>query len=422
MLSPLKRLIKLALVLALISTAQSTALAQMSCDRAHSGLKPFSLEWRVESKSKEIVKDSEGNADLLANSGVLTVSEQALAPKSKTALMELIRMIAATRAVKFSIKEFEGKEFGKLVLGIPLENKYSVEVTYKSDHREGQEPRYAVDQMKIITPSGKSDIARNNLQTLEGGLDPSIRIDLSDYPALSNKEIKLHIPVEISGEALTAFAGVAPKLDLLTKQELREISQTNNYLKLKTLIHYRATKAFIKEYMVKGYFKTFYKLVVGIPLIFFITAQVNTHFKPQVDSVRTMLAGDQSQWIVRSLDKAIESEKTPAPVRAQLRELLNDFEKGQKDPAITAQLQRQYPPDLNSPSKFQVNKEQFLWVETVFDKELNKEITLLFITQDNKFGQIQYSVTALDRQKFATLINYIQSRGQFMPLVAGDAR
>jgi hypothetical protein len=397
----------------------SLAQAPLKCAFVHETVAPYSLEWRVERQQTTL--DSHAVIDLMSptQNGSLTVAEQPLSPQSRTALMELIRMVSMTRAVKFSFKEFQGKEIGKLILALPLENNYSVEITYKSDYRTQSSPRYTISSMELITPSGKAEFLRKNMQNVEGGLDSDISFDLSDYPSLAKSSFKLHVPVEITGEALSAFASIAPKLELLTKQELNEISTTNNYFKLKTLVHYRAAKALIKNYLVKGPFKTFYKLVIGIPFIFFVSGQVNTHFHPQLEAMKSLFVGDQSAWVTTTLERASESDRLPSQVRTQLQQLIGDVQHGQQDKATTAELKKAYPPDLNTKSKFQISREQYLWIESVYDKDSNKERTLLFLTQDDHYGKIQYSVTVLDPHKYSLLINYVQSRGSFLPLPTG---
>jgi hypothetical protein len=405
----------LAAVFALSTVAPSYAQAAQAvrCSAVQNdpnAPKPYSLEWRVEGKKIDL-------EDLSAPGGALTFEDRPLSTDSQVAFMELIRMISATRAVQFSYKAFRGKEYGELVIGIPLANKYSLEISYKSDYREGQEETYGADSVKIVTPSGKAELARGNMRHIEtGSFHKDLQIDLTDYPAIADRNFTVSVPEVISADALGVFNKIAPKLDYLTKAELREISKTNNYLKLKALIHIRHAKARIKEFLFKGPFKTFYKLVFGLPLTYFLLVQVNTHFQPEIMAAKSMLAGDQNQWVSQTLSRSLEAEQVPVSVKNDIRKLMSAFDAGQMNQTMSSQMKREFPPDLNAPGKFQVSKDQYMWIEKVVDQTQNKEVTLLFVSQDSRAGQIQYAVTVLDSEKYKTLIAYMNSHGQFLPL------
>ncbi|MEZ0392758.1 MAG: hypothetical protein ACAH59_11115 [Pseudobdellovibrionaceae bacterium] len=407
-------------ILAVILTVTAVhfpGLAQRSCDLVHSSAQPFSLQWRVESKDKELLLDEKGNIRIDSPAGALFLSEQPLAPKSRMAVMELVRMINHTRAVKFSFKDFEGKALGSLVLGLPLEKGWSVEITYKSDFRT--HARYIPKNLVLIDPSGNSHQVRNTLLNMDGTLDTSINFDLNDFTGINFKDFKLHIPSEISGEVLTEFGKIAPRLELLTKDELRDLANSKNYFRMKTLMHYRAFKTKMGQFMNKEYFKTFLKMTMRPMIIFSVFVGAVTFFPNQVlvgkNFVQSVLSGDQKAWLNSALDKAVDSPTLPETVKNQMRDLKSDFDKTLREQSPLYPKTNEYPANLNA-EKFQVSKDQFMWIVKHFDKDQNREVTLFFITQDNKFGNIDYAVTEIDSKKYSALINYLQNKGQFLPI------
>lgn len=408
------------ILLSLTLMASLPSHAQMSCDRVHRGVNPYSLEARVDRTSVKEEASREDFIDHLATGGSIHLRDTALAPKDRDAIMELVRMIAATRSVKFSYKAFIGKEFGELVLGFPLRNKYSLEVTYKSDYRDGARV-FNADRVVLITPSGHADIAGKNIQNIEGGLIEKLSIDLSEYPGLAGNNFRVSIPSEITGTALQIFESkIANKLSLLEKDDLWNIAKSNNYTKMKALINYRSFMALMKDYHIKGVFKTYVKWV-AVPLFGGLMLwQANTHFPNQTQSARltiqNLIVGPQNAWLKSSLDQFIVAPQVPGAVKTQIRDLQLELEANAKNPAATAALNQQFPPNINFPGKFQLSKDQYMWITTEFDKTKNRDVTLLFITQDNKYGQIEYAIAEIDHQKYQPLIQFLESKGQFLPL------
>lgn len=401
-------------------TATLPAHAQMTCDRVHSNLNPYSLEARVERSAVKAEKDREDFISHVVNGGAIHLNDRALAPKDTAAVMELVRMIAATRSVKFSYKAFIGKEFGEIILGFPLKNRYSLEITYKSDYRDGVKI-FTADKVTLITPSGHADIAQKNVQTIEGGLIDKLNIDLSDYPGIADNNFRIHIPSEITGNALELFESkIAKKLDLLDKNDLWKIAQSNSYAKMKALINYRAFMAMMKDYHIKGVFKTYVKWV-AVPLFGGLMLwQANTHMPNQMHSARltiqNLITGPQTPWLRSSLDQFMMADHVPVPVKTQIKELQVEFDRNASQSQAIAALNRQFPPNLNFPGKFQLSKDQYMWVTKEFDQSKGRDVTLLFITQDNKFGQIEYAVAEIDPTKYSSLIKFLESKGQFLPL------
>jgi len=409
-------------LISLVLSASVPSYAQMSCDRVHRGLSPYSIEMRVDRTTLKEEQDRESALSHLATGGGFEINERSLSPKETAAVMELVRMIAATRAVSFSYKEF--KDHGKLILGIPLRNRYSLEITYKSDYRDNQRV-FVADQVVLITPSGHADIAQKNVQNIEGGLVEKLNIDLSDYPGLRDNNFLIHIPAEISGKTLQIFEHkIAKRLSLLTKDELVKVSAYKNYWSMRTSLWSKSVMAKIREYHIKGVFKTYVKYL-AVPVLAVATIWTgNTYFPVQTHqarlaithTVKDVLNGPQNPWLKASLDQFAMAEHLPLAVKNQIRDLQADFDKNSKAPEVTAALNKQFSPTINSSNKFQLNKDQFMWISTEFDKAKNKDVTLLFITQDNKYGQIEYAVAEIDRQKYEPLIKFLESKGQFLPL------
>lgn len=406
----------LALIFALTSFMPA-AQAGYLCSVVHSQNK-YAVEWRVEIEGRKTPLDENGNVDPYADRGVLRLSDGPLTENTQHSVMELLQLLIHTRAVRFNLKHFEGKAEGELVLGIPLINKYSIELTYESDARIPSRPRYVpTGSLHLILPSGDKVLLRKNVLDENGHFN--IKEDLTKISGLRDYDFNIRLPEQITPESLAAFKEVAPKLDLLKdKAEVEKIAKTNDYKKLRSAMNRAWMKEMVKEFFfLKGTVKTAYKVLVFWPLRIIVGGVLVWNFGPQVVDTYAMLKGPDSLWAVKAVEKAAESEVLPDAIKKQFQELGPEIEQSFENAKDQRHLLRNHRADLNKSSRIDYARDESIWIQTSFDKELNQNVTLMFIGRYDSMGQMRFAVTRLDEKKYSTLINYVQSRGNFMPLM-----
>lgn len=414
--------VKILVIVSMMLAVFQPAFA-LTCDRVHRTLNPFSPEARVERTTFVADQNQQAFTSHIESGGGFHVVERSLSPKHQRAVVELVQMVSKTRSVKFSFKDFEGKESGRLVLGIPLRSGYTLEVSYRSNYTNGERV-FTADKLILVTPTAQREVVSNHILQKEGGFINKVNFDLTDYPALNGHDFTLFIPENINGKALYIFEqSIAKKLDLFDKDQLWALTKSNNYYYMRSALFLKAFKEKVIEYHIKGVFKTYVKWIV-VPAIALVGLwQANTHYayekQQAMQFIQYQINGPEYAWVKKSVEQFIDAPHTPSAVKDQIKSLYADFEMKTQDTNVIndlAKVRQQNPPDLMQPDKFQVSKEQYMWVSTQKDQTTGQTSTLLFIIQMNKYGAAETLVLPLDRTKYATLISFLEARGQFSPL------
>lgn len=338
---------------------------------------------------------------------------------------DLVLMMAHARTLIISDKEINEK--GKLVLGLPIANGFFLELKYRSN--SSQENKFVLDHINLLSPSGKQiDVSSNPIDVYDDRKLSKDRVnfEIGTYPDGFN--ITASIPTLIKGDVLKEILQLVPKLELLPKDIIREIAKESNLKELKSKANKAHMKYFIKRYSIRGVFKTLFKIVVYEPIKLAFTAAViyiaanTTGVIGGHNTITELLMPSQTQstqWVAKSINESIQSASLPANVKKQLQTLQSDL--SSNNVADASQAKNAAAVDQNA-SKLQVSKDQYLWTTTMTDKETGKTATIIFISRDNKQGQISYAAIQVDPAKYKGLTNYIQSLGQFIAISSEDLK
>ena len=174
----------------------------------------------------------------------------------------------------------------------------------------------------------------------------------------------------------------------------------------------------------RGVFKTLFKIMVYEPIKMLFTVGVvyfavsTTGIVNSPGNITEMLfPAKNAEWVSKSLTDSIRAESLPAEVKKQLEVLQSELI---SDPSMN-QSKNNTAVDLNSP-KLQVTKDQYLWTTTIIDKDTGRASTIIFVSRDNKNGQFTYAALKVDPEKYKSLIEYIKSIGQFIPVSSEDLK
>ena len=334
---------------------------------------------------------------------------------------DLVMMMAHARSPIISDKEINQK--GKLLLGLPIGNGFVLELKYRSNSTF--EDKFVLDHINLISPSGKQiDVSANPIDVYDDRKISKDRLnfEIGTYPDGFN--INAAIPTLIKGDVLKEIQQLAPKLELLPKDVLRDLARESNLKELKSKANRAHMKYFIKRYSIRGVFKTLFKMVVYEPIKMLFTVGV-VYFAVNSSGAinhpgnitEFLFPARQTEWVSKSLNDSINAEALPTSVKSQLKSLQADLA---NDPSTISQSKNN-PPDQNAP-KLQVTKEQYLWTTNVTDPNTGLTTSLIFISRDNKQGQISYVAMKVDPEKYKQLIAYIKSIGQFIPVSSEDMK
>lgn len=336
---------------------------------------------------------------------------------------ELVGMMAYSRPPVISDKEINSK--GKIVLGLQIGNGFSLELKYRHIIHETEGNIYVLDHINMYTPSGKQlDVSSNPIDAydIRKLADGRKNYEIESYPGEHN--VTARIPTFIGGDVMREIQNLAPKLELVPKDVIRELAKESDVKALRKKANLAYMKYFIKRYSIRGIFKTLFKVVVYNPIQLVATAgiiYVATHTMNvgSVSSISELIFPKQNtEWVSPSIQDSASSQALPATVREQLTALSADLEAKQvtinKDATGTAM-------DLNA-SHMQISNNQYLWATTMTDKVTGKTVSIIFISRDNKHGQVSYAALQVDSFKYKNLINYIQSVGQFIPVTPEDLK
>lgn len=398
-------------VLISLSFLIQTASAQINCAIVHI---PESSK-RVRTTDGLIrIEDAAGTAELLAK-GQVNFDPRPLSNTTKKALVELIHLATWTRATKISENLILGKDKGELTLGFDLKDGYSLEVVYTSDFRYKDE--YQNPKVYLITKGGgsKDGISITNVN---GSFRLEKSVELESFFDIADKNFQVSLPARISGDVVTELISILPALDLFqgkAKFDLRKITENDNYTSFKFNLMKKMFLTKVRAYLDKGFYKQIPKVIY--PIFGLVTLWGAVHFFP-VESMATkdwfanQLTVKPVDWAIESMNQFSTKENLPANIKNQIEDISRDLTlyKSNAPNGITAAPKAVV--NLNLPGKFVINNQQYMWVENVFNSKTNSTDTILFITQDNRYGNITSFMGKIDTQKYSELISFLRSRGQ----------
>lgn len=398
------------IVLFFMAILPLTVSAQMMCHQLTAQLQ------------NDVVITKKDSSEVPSELNLAAKSFDAVEPrKISEQVNELVLMLSQSRSMIISDKEINQK--GRLLLGMPIGNGFSLELKYKSN--SGVEPKYVLDHVNLISPSGKQlDVSANPIDPYFDTKLSSERVnfEIGTYPDGFN--INATIPTVIKGKVLKEIQELAPKLELVPKEVIRELANESDLNLLKKKANRAYMKYFIKRYSVRGVFKTLFKLVFYEPLKLILTlgvvytaAHTFSGGKISINEAVGTHSTANVEWVSKSLNQTAAAAQMPVEVRLQISQLSGDLltKSGGATEAPGTPLNQ-------NAAKLQTSSDQYLWTTTLTDKATGRTSTVIFVSSDNKQGQVSYSAIVVDPVKYKKLIDYIKSAGQYIPVTAADLK
>lgn len=339
-------------------------------------------------------------------------------------LSEIVSMMSIVREPVVSDKEINIK--GKLKLGLRIGNGFTLEMKYRHMFHETEGPMYILEHINMFSPTGKQlDISSNPIHAYDVrklSVDRT-NFEIGTYP--DGYKIDARIPTMIKGDIMQEIQQLAPKLELVPKSILTEISKESDINILRKKANRAYMKYFIKRYFFRGLFKSAYKLFFYEPLKLTMSASIIYVAVHQLGALNQsgkisefFLPKHNVEWVKESIKESSESKALSLKVRTQLQDLASDIE---TQKVIIEPNANGKAMDQNS-TRLQVTKDQYLWTSTVSDRETGREVTLIFLSRDNKQGHVEYVALQVDPKKYKDLIEHIRSIGQMIPISAEDLK
>lgn len=353
--------------------------------------------------------------------GHLRFSEVSLSKDAQTALIEFVGMLSANRQKTFSVKDFDrggSADAGTFTLGLPLVGKYSIEATYTADFRHGEQ--YNLSNLKLVPPFGKPINISSNPLTADGKINPRIGFDLSMHPELAKYDLVANLPATVDMATLAKVEATKNQLNFVEKPEMREIAMSDGYVKLRWLMLQRFVKAKMIEYHVKGVFKRYVALVSAPVVIYLVYVLLPDG---TFSSVKEFFTNPDPFVVEKALTDLANGSNIPDPIRDQVetlrREVMTTI-----DPtgARSRELTRERTLELDASSRFDISKNQSVWIQTIQDPKTRETSSVLFLSRFNGANQIEVSAIPLDSKRYQPLISFIENRGEFMPQSREDLK
>jgi hypothetical protein len=353
--------------------------------------------------------------------GQLRFNEVALSKDPKAALLEFIAMIGANRQKTFSVTDFDRggpADTGTFTLGFPLIGKYSVEATYTGDYRLG--PQFNLSGLKLVPPFGKPIGISSNPLTVDGQVNPRVYLDLTAFPALARYDIQTAIPATIDMDALIKVESTKLQLNLIEKAEMRQIAESNGYLKLRAMMLHRYVKAKMIEYHAKGVFKRWVAWVSAPILLYVVYVMLPDGI---VASMKEMWANPDPFEAEKALNEFAAASGVPEPIRFQIA-TLRDEVMHVIDPtgAKSRELTKKQGLNMDPNSRYDVSKSQSVWIQHTFDKDQGKNVTLLYMSRFNGTNRVDITAVEVDPARYQPLIKFVESRGDFMVFTRSELK
>lgn len=339
-------------------------------------------------------------------------------------IAEIVSMMAVAREPVVSDKEINIK--GKLKLGLRIGNGFTLELKYRHQFHETEGAMYILEHINMFSPTGKQlDISSSPIHAYDVrklSLDRT-NFEIGTYP--DGFRIQAKIPTMIKGDVMREIQELSPKLELVPKEILSEIAKESNFKELQKKANRAYMKFFIKRYFFRGLFKSAYKLFFYEPLKLTLSAGIIYVAVHQMGALNQsgkisefFLPKHNIEWVKDSVKDSANAKALPINVKTQLLDLASDLEtqKITIEPNANGKAM-----DQNS-TRLQVSKDQYLWTTTVTDRETGREVTLIFLSRDNKQGHVEYVALQVDPIKYKELIGHIRSIGQLIPLTSEDLK
>ena len=373
--------------------------------------------------SKEVAVNRMQDPEALAELSLQAITFEATEPLAVAReTKEIILMMAQSRGLIISDKEVNEK--GKLQLGMPIGNGFSIELKYESHSME--EPRYVLDHMDVLSPTGKIVLSSNpiDMHDVRKLARSKTNFEIEAYGV--GLDVMAKIPTLISGGVLREIQEMSPKLELLPKDVIRQLSNEPTLALLKKKANRAYMKYYIKRYLVRGVFKTAFKIALwplkGLALagILYMSAHTFNGFgNSTIQNMMRPMQPTQSEWVYKSIQESVAGEGIPAAVKLQLTALEADL-RTDSDTAANP-VTENIALDQNAP-KLQVARDQYMWTTNITDPATGKTASIIFVSSDNRHGQVNYTAIQVDPTKYAQLISYIKATGQFIPVTAADLK
>lgn len=339
-------------------------------------------------------------------------------------LSEIVSMMSIAREPVVSDKEINVK--GKLKLGLRIGNGFMLEMKYRHLFHENEGAIYILEHINMYSPTGKQlDISSSPIHAYDIrklSVDRT-NFEIGTYP--DGHRIEARIPTMIKGDIMSEIQKLAPKLELVPKEILAEISKESDITALRKKANKAYTKYFIKRYFFRGLFKSAYKLFFYEPLKLTLSASIIYVAVHQLGALNQsgkisefFLPKHNVEWVKESIKESADSKALSLNIKTQLQDLASDIE---TQKVIIEPNANGKAMDQNS-TRMQVTKDQYLWTSTVTDRETGQEVTLIFLSRDNKQGHVEYVALQVDPIKYKVLIEHIRSIGQMIPFSAEDLK
>ncbi|MFZ3230746.1 MAG: hypothetical protein WA160_11120 [Pseudobdellovibrio sp.] len=184
-------------------------------------------------------------------SSTLVISEGLFSSNMDLAALELSRMLLQNSS--FTIEEKSSLLKNKLVLGIPIKDGYSLQVTYESDSRA--EKRFILsDKIILITPTGREIKITDSILSMNELKIENSTFDIKNFLSKGLK-VHLNIPLSIDKALLERFSKLSFYFQFFSKDELREVLKSDSIFKIQMLFRLRRAKVVFKNVLIKEPFK-----------------------------------------------------------------------------------------------------------------------------------------------------------------------
>lgn len=333
----------------------------------------------------------------------LFIEASSFSKDTNQAAIELIRLLVQNSVYKLEDKNVLTKN--KLLLGVPIQNGYFLELTYES--KSNTHPRFILqDKIELITPSGKAFKLTENLIHPDEMRIHTSEFDIKNY-IQQGVHLTLKAPLIIDGALLKKFSQLAEYFEYFEKNEIAKIFKSNSMLKIETLFKIRkAQKVFFKVLI-----KEPFKFIIGGSLMF---AVFNTQVIFPHQNKQTLL--NQPPAITQNYVASIIHQLPIPENKPQIKE---EFQNLQQE--AIRQLNSKTSSNLN-PIDIRLDADNFFSRQYnifVFDK-INKAsgLTQTYIVFSNDISKnqnlaMQFFAIEVNPFHYQKLIAYIKHQGSF---------
>ena len=320
--------------------------------------------------------------------------EMPLSENTDKALLEFLSMASYTRSV--DIVKIKGKNhITKFDLGLDVGNGYTVEIRYLTDQRD--QSRYTAESATLISPTNRSEKIAPHLIDFNELKFKQKSFDLSDiFPA--NQQVMLNIPIEIKGPIVPQVEKMIAHLPFFTKQEIRDLVNTENIFKIKLLGHLRFTKNYLKEFAIKAPYKLITNTALAFTIAFTTGYSIKDYIVKQAIDKPSQTQDTESTWAKSSLQK-IYTESNSA-VKTDLNKVIQNTK---------------FAESINANTVFNSKSRDTLWVTETKITGTSKSKTVLFVSHDNDQSSSQkFLAFEINPQDYPALVQHLKTEGRYL--------